>query len=471
MVRVTQQQLSSSTAGADSWLPLTSLLGSAQNLLCCWHELVEQVPMLLQVVVPTLLPLVQQVQGCSSLLMRAAAAAAAHSAPTAGVQAGSCSSSRSCNQLRRAMFGMQQAASTLVAWISGLEQDAGFAAQVLRLQNDPAVAEMQLQLLTAWTAQLHKQHTAQQLQQQQLPPGTAGASSSSSSVPKQPSKQQHCADLLPIPAFHQDMLQLLPGGQAYLDVAAEEAAAWRLSGKANTLHVQSYACNCCHTISRYLYSHLDSIEGQQQLSRDAVVVSGAAVRLVLELHLLSFGVVQRQREQHWQQQQQQQQASIPDDGAITSYFALRAWTLFRLQIKALAATSRSCLPPEVLQQAGLQLLQALAAPLQQWQLSRTGDSFSHKATVTGLVPRFGDTLHLLVAAAYGAEPTHSEAPMGEHDQWLTGVCLPQPLLLQITWHSALLDVRESCYYKHGYSLHITHTFICTQSCWTCMLPA
>jgi hypothetical protein len=35
----------------------------------------------------------------------------------------------------------------------------------------------------------------------------------------------------------------------------------------------------------------------------------------------------------------------------------------------LAATSCSRLPPEVLHQAGLQLLQALAAPLQQWHLS------------------------------------------------------------------------------------------------------
>jgi hypothetical protein len=44
-------------------------------------------------------------------------------------------------------------------------------------------------------------------------------------------------------------------------------------------------------------------------------------------------------------------------------------------IKALVATSRSCLPHEVLQQAGLQLLQALVTPLQQQKLGRFGYSF------------------------------------------------------------------------------------------------
>jgi hypothetical protein len=94
---------------------------------------------------------------------------------------------------------------------------------------------MQLQLLTAWTAELHKHHTAQQQQQQQLlPPGTAGASSSMQQhKQQQPSKQQHRADLLSIPAFHQDMLQLLPGGQAYLDAAAEEVAGWECAAEAN----------------------------------------------------------------------------------------------------------------------------------------------------------------------------------------------------------------------------------------------
>jgi hypothetical protein len=62
-------------------------------------------------------------------------------------------------------------------------------------------------------------------QQQQLPPRLG----------KQPSKQLR-ADLLPIPAFHQlqDMLQLLPGGQAYLDAAAAWAASESVESRALT---------------------------------------------------------------------------------------------------------------------------------------------------------------------------------------------------------------------------------------------
>jgi hypothetical protein len=301
--------------------------------------------------------------------------------------------------------------------------------QVLRLQNDPALADMQLQLLTAWTAQLHKQHTAQQ---QQLPSSTAEASSSSSTMQQQqqqqqPAKHHHRADLLSIPAFHQDMLQLLPGGQAYLDAAAEEAAGRGMDAEAYAVELRSFAAGCCHTISHYLYRHLDSIAGQQQLSRNARIVSGAAVCLTLELQLLASGAVQRQREQQQQQQRPRQQASPLKDQAVTDHFSLQTWDLLGLQIKMQAATSRSCLPPEVLQQAGLQLLQALAAPLQQWQLSRAGDSFLHNAAVAGVLPRFGDTLQGLMTAACGAQDTDSRAPTGEHDQQFSGVHLRQLL--------------------------------------------
>jgi hypothetical protein len=306
MVRLAQQQLSSSAAPANSWMPLKHLLGAVQQLLCSWHELVERVPAFLPVVVRTLLPLVQQLQGCGSLLMRPAAA---RSAPTASVQAGSSSSSSPKHQLHCVLFGMQQAASMLLTAIDGPKQvDAGVAAEVLRLQTDPAVAEMQLQLLTAWTAQLHKHHTAQQ--QQQLPLGTAGASSSSSSSrqqqQQQPAKPKHHADLLSIPAFHQDMLQLLPGGQAYVDAAAEEAAGWGLESEANAAQLRTYASNCCHSINHYLHHQFDSIAGQQQSSSNTLA-SAAAVRLVLELQLLASGAVQRQQEQHRQQHQQQRQ--------------------------------------------------------------------------------------------------------------------------------------------------------------------
>jgi hypothetical protein len=410
-------------------MPLIHLLRTVEQLLWCWHVLVERVPAFLQVVACTLLPLVQQLQGCGSLLMRPAAATA-RTSPAASVQAGSSSSSSSssCEQeLQIVLIGVQQAVSMLLIEIDAHKQlDAGVAADVLRLQIDPAVVEMQLQLLTAWTAQLHEQHTAQQ--QQQLPAGAAAtASSSTSQQLQQLAKQQHRADLLSIPAFHQDMLQLLPGGQAYLDAAAEESAGWGLTGEAHALQLRNYAGSCCHTINHYLYSHLPSFAGQQQISRDALVVSGAAVRLVLELQLLASGAVQRQREQ----QQQRQQELSPEDQATTDTLALQAWDLLNMQTRALVYTSRSCLPPEVLQQAGLQLLQALAAPLQQWQLCRSGDSFLECAAEGGALSRLGEALLALVTAACGAYPIHDPAPVGEHDQWFSSVCFPPPQLVRL----------------------------------------
>jgi hypothetical protein len=139
--------------------------------------------------------------------------------------------------------------------------------------------------------------------------------------------------------------------------------------------------------------HLWGIKGHQQLSKDAVVVSGAAVRLALELTLLASGAVQRQRQQH-RRQQQQQKALTPAEQTIADKYALSTWSLLVAQIKVLVASSRSCLPPEVLQQAELQLLQALAAPLQRWQPSRAGDSFCHNAAAAGALLQFGGALHL-----------------------------------------------------------------------------
>jgi hypothetical protein len=422
MVRLAQQQLSSSAARANSWMPLTHLLSSIYQLLCCWHELLQRVPVFMHAAARTLLSLVQQLQGCGSLLGRPAAAAA-HSAPTASVQASSISSSSSSSwehQLQCTLVLTQGAAAALLSVMDEQQQfGAGVPAEVLMLQNDPAVALMQLQLLTAWTAELHKQHTAQQQQQQLLPPGTAGASSSMQQHQQESAKQKHRADLLSIPAFHQDMLQLLPGGKAYLDAAAAEAAGWGLTAEGNAVRLRIYAGCCCHTINQYLCRHMQSIAGQQLISSNAQVVSGAAVRLLLELQLLACGAVQRQREQHRQrqrqqpQQQQRQQTLPPEDQAVTDNFALQSWELLGLQIKALVATSRSCLPPEVLQQAGLQLLQALAAPLQQWQLSRRRDSFFRNETANDALLPFGDTLLVLVTAACGAQRTYDETPGGQ----------------------------------------------------------
>jgi hypothetical protein len=277
-------------------------------------------------------------------------------------------------------------------------------------------------------------------------------------------RQQHRADLLSIPAFHQDMLQLLPGGQAYLDAAAFEAAGWGLNEEATAVQLRAFAGGCCHTIYCYLYRHLPSITGQQQLSRSALVVSSAAIRLVLELQLLASGAVERQREQQQQQLQQlpqqlpRQQASTSEDHANTDRFALLTWNLLRLQIRALAATSRSCLPPEVLQQAGLQLLQALAAPLQQWQLSSSGDSFLQNAAAAGALPFLGDALHVLVTAACGAQPTYNQVRAGEHrsvvQPHFPSTATAARLCILLGMHSAPLDPRQRRSCRHDENLHM-----------------
>jgi hypothetical protein len=92
------------------------------------------------------------------------------------------------------------------------------------------------------------------------------------------------------------------------------------------------------------------------------VLSAAAIRLVLELQLLAASAAQR-----LQQQQDLQQLKKPKD--VTILLSTSNGLLHAMIRAFLQANSSSCLPPEVLQQAGLQLLQALSAPIQQLQLS------------------------------------------------------------------------------------------------------
>jgi hypothetical protein len=221
------------------------------------------------------------------------------------------------------------------------------------------VPELLLLLLAVYTMLLHQHHSEQQQQQ-----------------PLQSSKQQLRANLLPIPAFHQhqDTLQLLPGGQAYLDVAghAVTAAAAADSGSASDI-LASYLSRA-QTTSASLNASLQYSSMRQQGSSvttgNAPALSAAAVRLVLGLQLLAAGCVQR-----LQHQQQQRVVPEPQGSRHPFQLLLTSCVLQHRQLKAVLQASSSCLPPEVLQQAGLQLLQALAAPLQQLQLSALDSSW------------------------------------------------------------------------------------------------
>jgi hypothetical protein len=378
----TQQQLAAGTAAAaqpqaagwDASLA-QMLFGGMLRVLGVWQPAVlSNMPALVPTVMRTLLPLVQQLQGCGPQLLEAAAAAAAaagHSDVT---------------RLQIAFADVQLAVIALLQGVlesefwSSLPRDAGAEQQRNSLLQHPAVATLLLQVLIACTAQLHKRHTAytQQAKQQ----------------PNQPVKQQHRADLLHIPAFHTDMLQLLPGGQAYLNAAAAAAAACGvLNCSTEDEQLWFTAASCCSGMAQ-------SVSRGSAHLRQAHVVSAAAVRLVLELQLLAAAEHQRwlQQQQHSEQQQQQDEL-----GAVLSNLLTNNGVLLHVLIRAVAQGSSSCLPPEVLQQAGLQLLQALAAPLQQLQLS--GHSmlleYAQQLSSGGSRGHPGEACNALVTAACG----------------------------------------------------------------------
>jgi hypothetical protein len=262
-----------------------------------------------------------------------------------------------------------------------LALDAGVREQLQSFLQHPSLAQLLLQNLASCTALLHQHHVAytraqrRQRQQQQ-----------------QPSKQ-HRADLLPIPAYHQsqDMLQLLPGGQAYLDAAAASFNTVNSGCRASQgcLEAQKHAKNCCYALSSIMMSGCFTEADQQQAS----VLSAAAVRVVLELQLLAAAEHQRS----------QQEDAAAEGTTVAADLLHRSTQLLHILIRAVAQASGSCLPPEVLQQAGLQLLQALAAPLQQVQLSSKGHlrERAEAESIDGMNGGMGEACHVLVTAACG----------------------------------------------------------------------
>jgi hypothetical protein len=164
------------------------------------------------------------------------------------------------------------------------------------------------------------------------------------------------------------MLQLLPGGRAHLEVIPAWAAGeWGMvqeqsmeACRARTDTIVSLLTlslqNCCYNTS-WITSEV------QRQGRGSLLLSPPAMRLIIELQLLAAAAVQRQRQSLTEQQQQQQWNQVEQLKLLLSCNRLLV-----MQIRAAVFTQGGCLPPEVLQRAGLQLLQALAAPLQQLQL-------------------------------------------------------------------------------------------------------
>jgi hypothetical protein len=148
--------------------------------------------------------------------------------------------------------------------------------------------------------------------------------------------------------------EFLPsGGQRYVDAAAnallEQAVQLEQVQRATQV---ATALLCSLRLS--ITSNADPSCAAPALSAAA---STAAIRMVVQLQLLAAGLLQQQ----WQQGQ----ATALGAAALMSTCSC----LLELQIKAvLQASGSNSLPLELLQQAGLQLLQALAAPVQQLQL-------------------------------------------------------------------------------------------------------
>jgi TolA-binding protein len=165
----------------------------------------------------------------------------------------------------------------------------------------------------------------------------------------------------------------------------------------------------------------------------AALLSPQGVRLLLQMQLLAAGRVQRQSRLRQQQrtvskekkdkmekqsrQQQQQSQEEFDPQELNSHeqatLLIRTSAVLGLVIKTAVRGGSSSLPVEVLQQASLQLLQALAAPMQQRLLSKAGDPFvsEREALLRSHSTLYGAVLHTqysLRAAACGLGGPSSE---------------------------------------------------------------
>jgi hypothetical protein len=203
------------------------------------------------------------------------------------------------------------------------------------------------------------------------------------------------------------MLHMLPGAGAFCDATADMVRTAEV-GKDRDWGTQMSAQGAARS-ALILADNLVSrcMTGCQQLSSSSVVLSTAAVQMLLELQLLAAGLVQRLRQQA-QQGQQQQDPNLSVWMERTAFSLLKhSAYLLREVIHAVAACrmpvgSSSGLPPELLQQHGLLLLQALSAPSEQLQLS-SPDAAAELQTGGAAAVTAGAQMCALRAAMSGLE--------------------------------------------------------------------
>uniref|UniRef100_A0A383VTJ6 Uncharacterized protein n=1 Tax=Tetradesmus obliquus TaxID=3088 RepID=A0A383VTJ6_TETOB len=279
------QQLSSTSGERTPYISLFSNVRAVIFVIdMCFCHARALVPAAMQhTALQATMLLLQQLHGCSLLLPAATAGTGA-----AGSSSSSSSSGRS-SFAYSAYISAQSFATELAYRLHGFLLEGQLlpdvAEQVEQLLRDEAVQECVLQPLVAFVALLHHYHQQQQQQQLQRRAGAV---------------LQH---VQPIPAYHQDVL--LPGGQAYHDAAAAalpvDLSRHQDSEVLRTWTRAAIAAAVLDGGLRLLASRVP--HGQQQLACNPVMLSAAAVRLVLELQLLAAVEVQQQ-----QQQQQQQGA-------------------------------------------------------------------------------------------------------------------------------------------------------------------
>jgi hypothetical protein len=377
------QPPSDNSAGSRSnALLLSPLWFTLGYLLQMWAFLVQQMPTAMPNVARTALPLLQQLQRCGSLLPFAATAGSGGNTASAG--------SPKTTFLGLAYYSAGNRGLQLALVVAGVaaRHQPGSAAHQQAWQLDSAVTQMALQQLIICAALVHREHT-EQLQQQQKAEGQqpsrrssksrsssgnrpSSESSNSGDAQQQQSRKMR-ADLLRIPAYHQDLVPLLPGGQAYLDgMVAAVAAEADSSRKTQLSDHWADISGAVSVLVDVLSTAAQSLPGGHNARGRSPLLSEAALKLVLEVQLLAAGALQRQRIQR----------SSSDleglTGSLTSTL-LNGNVLLLRMLQCLVKVSGSGLPPELLQQAGLQLLQALAAPLQQVQLCKPGEALLMQA--------------------------------------------------------------------------------------------
>jgi hypothetical protein len=366
---------------------------------------------------------------------------------------------------------MQSCASILVLDLRMVQQQvhAELASKLQSLLCEPAVLDLLLQQLTVYTALLHQEYEEfrQHLQQQQQQHASGHSSSNSSQAPSPALLQQQQQHLKQIPAFHHEVAKLLHGGQEYLDAATAAAAnqwcdADRLSTGAWHARRLSLGLRACIVLS-YCGSSCSPPH-----STNAPVLSAAAMRLVLELQLLAASAVQRLAQQHNQQQGQQQGQQQPEQQEEVTHLPFYSNGLLHAMFRAfLQSGSSSCLPPEVLQQAGLQLLRALAAPVLQLSRAETPLLCIDDEGRKHLISRreLEHQLYLLIAAADGL-PSPQQQHVVSGKAFTLG-CLQDNLLAH---HAvcALLSMIKSSLYAQQCCQQVVCLWVKTNAMTDCM---